>query len=155
MCTIGSNTVLEGHPCEDYTLEYYLRLIDEYWRYNDFIKALEFSHVDLISPEDGERIGNTARQAGFETWSIHSEHLNVGDKVQLMGRFQSRAYQKQLADGTILNKTAYEVSVGRLSMADTIVQPSSPFVIRQGVREDAPLHYETVATDSGFLSNPQ
>ena len=82
MCTIGSNTVLEGHPCEDYTLEYYLRLIDEYRRYNDFIKALEFSHVDLISPEDGERIGSTARQAGFETWSIHSEHLNVGDKVQ-------------------------------------------------------------------------
>ena len=63
--------------------------------------------------------------------------------------------QKQLGDGTVLNKTAYEVSVGRLTMADNIVQPSAPFVIRQGIREDAPLHYETVATDSGFLSNPQ
>jgi primosomal replication protein N len=90
--------------------------------------------------------GRTARFAS---------HLKVGDKVTLLGRFQSRAYQKQLADGTVLNKTAYEVSVGRLSMADTIVQPSAPFVIRPGVREEAPMHYETVTMDSGFLSNPQ
>lgn len=82
MYRIGCNTVLEGRPCEDYTLQYYLELIEEYRQYSDFIKALEFSHVDLISPEYGERIGNTARQAGFETWSIHSEHLNVGDKFQ-------------------------------------------------------------------------
>ena len=90
--------------------------------------------------------GRTARFAS---------HLKVGDKVTLLGRFQSRAYQKQLADGTILNKTAYEVSVGRLSMADTIVQPSAPFVMRQGMHEEAPLHYETITMDSGFISNPQ
>ena len=48
----------------------------------------------------------------------------MGDKVQLVGRFQSRAYQKQLADGNTLNKVAYEVSVSRLT----------------SVREDAPLH---------------
>lgn len=51
--------------------------------------------------------GRTARFAS---------HLQVGDHVQVQGRFQSRAYQKQLADGTILNKTAYEVSVGRLTL---------------------------------------
>ena len=82
MYRLGCNTVLESRPCEDYTLQYYLELIEEYRQYSDFIKALEFSHVDLISPEDGERIGNSARQAGFETWSVHSEHLNVGDKFQ-------------------------------------------------------------------------
>lgn len=52
--------------------------------------------------------GRTARFAS---------HLNVGDKVQLLGRFQSRAYQKQLADGSVVGKMAYEVSVGRLTMA--------------------------------------
>ncbi len=52
--------------------------------------------------------GRTARFAS---------HLKVGDRVQLQGRFQSRAYQKQLADGTVIGKMAYEVSVGRLSMA--------------------------------------
>ena len=36
--------------------------------------------------------------------------LNVGDRVQLQGRFQSRVYQKQLPDGTVQERTAYEVS---------------------------------------------
>ena len=39
--------------------------------------------------------------------------------MQLVGRFQSRAYQKQLADGTTLNKVAYEVSVSRLAALKT------------------------------------
>ena len=63
--------------------------------------------------------GRTARFAS---------HLKVGDKVTLLGRFQSRAYQKQLPDGTVIGKTAYEVSVGRLTMADAAPQPA-PFVI--------------------------
>ena len=50
--------------------------------------------------------GRTARYAA---------NLKIGDKVQLVGRFQSRNYQKQLPDGTILNTVAYEVSVSRLS----------------------------------------
>lgn len=57
-----------------------------------------------------------------------ASHLKVGDKVTLLGRFQSRAYQKQLPDGTVIGKTAYEVSVGRLTMADAAPQPA-PFVI--------------------------
>ena len=70
--------------------------------------------------------GRTARFAS---------HLKVGDKVTLLGRFQSRNYQKQLPDGAVINKTAYEVSVGRLSMAETIQQPA-PFVIRHEHAED-------------------
>ena len=50
--------------------------------------------------------GRTARYAA---------NLKIGDKVQLVGRFQIRNYHKQLPDGTILNKVAYEVSVSRLS----------------------------------------
>ncbi len=50
--------------------------------------------------------GRTARYAAG---------LRVGDKVQLLGRFQSRTYQKQQPDGTALNKVAYEVSVSRLA----------------------------------------
>ena len=59
--------------------------------------------------------GRTARFAS---------HLHVGDKVTLMGRFQSRAYQKQLADGSVITKMAYEVSVGRLTMATDAAQPA-------------------------------
>ena len=53
--------------------------------------------------------GRTARFAS---------RLKVGDKVQVLGRFQSRDYQKQLPDGSVLNKMAYEVSVGRLSLTE-------------------------------------
>lgn len=88
--------------------------------------------------------GRTARFAS---------HLKVGDKVTLLGRFQSRAYQKQLADGTVLNKTAYEVSVGRLSMAENLVQPTVPFIIRPNAREDVTVHYEQ--PEGTVYSNPQ
>ena len=70
--------------------------------------------------------GRTARFAS---------HLKVGDRVTLLGRFQSRAYQKQLADGTVVGKMAYEVSVGRLTMAQDAVQPA-PFTIRTARMED-------------------
>ena len=44
--------------------------------------------------------------------------LNVGDKIMLTGRLQSRAYQKQMPDGNVIEKTAYEVSVGHLELSD-------------------------------------
>ena len=38
----------------------------------------------------------------------------VGDKVQVIGRIQSREYQKKLDDGTVVTKTAYEVSLSKI-----------------------------------------
>ena len=40
----------------------------------------------------------------------------VGDKVQVVGRIQSREYQKKLDDDTIITKTAYEVSLSRVQL---------------------------------------
>ena len=59
--------------------------------------------------------GRTARYAA---------NLKVGDKVQLIGRFQSRNYQKQQPDGTVLSKVAYEVSVSRLSPFKEEMKPA-------------------------------
>lgn len=53
--------------------------------------------------------GKTARWA---------RHLVTGDRVQVVGRFQSRPYQKKLEDGTVLDRVAYEVSVMRMCKAD-------------------------------------
>ncbi len=50
--------------------------------------------------------GRTARYAS---------QLNVGDRLQVQGRFQSREYQKQMPDGTTLNRMAYEISLSRLT----------------------------------------
>lgn len=36
--------------------------------------------------------------------------LNVGAKIKVLGRVQSRTYQKSLPDGTIFSRIAYEVS---------------------------------------------
>ena len=81
--------------------------------------------------------GRTARCAS---------HLKVGDKVTLLGRFQSRAYQKQLGDGTVLNKTAYEVSVSRLTLADqTPVQPAVPYVMSP---------HDDIGMGSGLATDP-
>ena len=50
-------------------------------------------------------------------------NVNVGDHVQLQGRFQSRVYQKQLPDGTVQERTAYEVSVSRLTLESAAGAP--------------------------------
>ena len=53
--------------------------------------------------------GRNARFAGgFE----------VGSKVHLTGRIQSRVYQKQLEDGVVEERTAYEVSVSKLELTE-------------------------------------
>lgn len=43
--------------------------------------------------------------------AIYSGSLEVGDKISLYGRLQSRLYRKKCEDGEVIQKTAYEVSV--------------------------------------------
>ncbi|MBQ3108288.1 MAG: single-stranded DNA-binding protein [Clostridia bacterium] len=40
--------------------------------------------------------------------------LPVGQHLRVEGRVQSRSYQKQLADGTVESRTAYEVSINTM-----------------------------------------
>lgn len=81
---IGVNTVFLDLPDEEafYVKEPLLHLLDQYVRFSGLIGALEFSHVVNVTPEDGEVIGKHARELGFRTWSIHSEHLNVGTRTE-------------------------------------------------------------------------
>ena len=43
-----------------------------------------------------------------------AKEFAVGDKLKLSGRIQSRVYQKKESDGSVDNRVAYEVSVGKL-----------------------------------------
>ncbi len=52
--------------------------------------------------------------------------LNVGDKINLVGRFQSRDYQKRFPDGSVENRTAYEIST--LYYKSLTTPPASEFV---------------------------
>lgn len=47
-----------------------------------------------------------------------SGKLAVGDNIRVLGRMQSRVYQKKLDETTFIEKTAYEVSISKLELAD-------------------------------------
>ena len=44
------------------------------------------------------------------------QNLEVGSQVKVVGRVQSRTYEKKYEDGTDENKVAYEVSIGSLEI---------------------------------------
>lgn len=46
------------------------------------------------------------------------QNLEVGTKVKLVGRVQSRMYEKKHEDGTVENRVAYEVSIGSLEIIE-------------------------------------
>lgn len=45
--------------------------------------------------------------------------LEVGDNIRVWGRIQSREYQKKLSEEETVTKTAYEVSVSKLEVAES------------------------------------
>jgi len=53
--------------------------------------------------------GRNARYAG---------RLEVGDRVRIWGRMQSRKYQKKLENGDVLEKVAYELSISKIEVVD-------------------------------------
>ena len=52
----------------------------------------------------------------------YCESFNVGEKIKVYGRVQSREYEKKLEDGTVLKKVAYEISVSKLEKAEDEVE---------------------------------
>ncbi len=44
----------------------------------------------------------------------YCQQLQVGESIHVEGRLQSREYQKKIDEETVINKTAYEVSVSKL-----------------------------------------
>lgn len=51
-------------------------------------------------------------------WGRNARYVKdakVGNKIEIVGRIQSREYQKKLANGEVINKIAYEISVTRVN----------------------------------------
>ena len=46
------------------------------------------------------------------------KNIKVGGKVSVIGRIQSRIYQKKLSEGEIESKTAYEISISKIKIED-------------------------------------
>lgn len=72
-----------------------------------------------------------------------AEKLAVGQHIDIVGRVQSRNYQKRLDDDTVVTRTAYEVSVGKISLADdsaVSATETSESDVADGVTEVGELH---------------
>ena len=67
----------------------------------------------------------------------YASRFNVGDRVRLTGRLQSREYQKLLENGEYMIRMAYEVSAFTLEADDTpeIFRPK-PYVMPHAEEED-------------------
>lgn len=50
----------------------------------------------------------------------YGKTLTVGSKLKICGRIQSRQYIKKLSDDVSETRTAYEISVGRIELADKL-----------------------------------
>ena len=46
------------------------------------------------------------------------QNLEVGSQIKLVGRVQSRTYEKKHEDGSVETRVAYEVSVGSLEVIE-------------------------------------
>lgn len=57
----------------------------------------------------------------------YTKGLNVGDRVRIVGRIQSREYDKKREDGVTEKKVAYEISIIKISKGDVandVVEPN-------------------------------
>lgn len=64
------------------------------------------------------------------TWGRNAKFtksMTVGDKVKIEGRLQSRVYTKTYGDGTIEEKTAYEVSSSSVFLIESVNGNSAEF----------------------------
>ena len=62
-----------------------------------------------------------------------SQDLPTGTEIKIVGRVQSRNYEKKHEDGTIENKVAYEVSISSLE----VINQDNEFIKKEEVEEEA------------------
>ena len=62
-----------------------------------------------------------------------SQELPTGTEIKIVGRVQSRNYEKKHEDGTIENKVAYEVSISSLE----VINQDNEFIKKEEVSEEA------------------
>ena len=58
-------------------------------------------------------------------WGRNARYIKdakVGSKIEIVGRIQSREYQKKLESGEIITKVAYEISVNRINLPEENIE---------------------------------
>ena len=52
--------------------------------------------------------------------AVFTNSLDVGCNIKISGRMQSRIYQKKLSETEVIEKTAYEISVSKLEILNSV-----------------------------------
>ena len=63
--------------------------------------------------------------------------MPVGTEVKVIGRVQSRAYEKKHDDGTVEQKIAYEVSISNLEVIDDKKKLDEVATTEQNIEENS------------------
>ena len=71
------------------------------------------------------RTGNKSDYLPAIAWGRNArfaKNIMVGEQVHLVGRIQSREYQKHLDDGNVQTRTAYEISINQIECENANAQ---------------------------------
>ena len=74
------------------------------------------------------------------TWGRNARYcskMEVGTEVKVIGRVQSRAYEKKHDDGTVEQKIAYEVSISNLEVIDDKKKLDEVATTEQNIEENS------------------
>lgn len=63
------------------------------------------------------------------------KNIKIGQKVSVIGRIQSREYQKKVSDSESLVKTAYEISISKIKLDDDALNKDTPILNLQAPQE--------------------
>ena len=69
------------------------------------------------------------------------QELQVGEKVEIQGRIQSRKYQKKIDDDTFETRTAYEISLASVIIADNVCENDYEAISDEELEVDARPRY--------------
>lgn len=60
------------------------------------------------------------------------KNIKIGQRVSIIGRIQSREYQKKVSDSESLVKTAYEISISKIKLEDENLENNTSLLNLQG-----------------------
>ena len=92
------------------------------------------------------------------TWGRNARYCSkmpVGTEVKVIGRVQSRAYEKKHDDGTVEQKVAYEVSISNLEVIDEKKKLDELAALAQNTEENSDFQNQVEEVTTTIENNEQ
>ena len=79
-----------------------------------FKAIFSFTRLSFFSVSSLSVPSPSMKRTKFPMTGAVSIPLEIGSRIQLIGRIQSREYQKRISENQLIKRVAYEVSVNKL-----------------------------------------